>query len=75
MLLAAFPLRRRCHRRAAIERLLRRSGGDGERALDGAAAWRASERTTSPLQMGQVRRRVVSHGVLLAVLCQLAVLS
>lgn len=25
---------------------------------------RASERTTSPLQMGQVRRRVVSQGVL-----------
>lgn len=30
-----------------------------------APGWlRASERTTSPLQMGQVRRRVVSQGVL-----------
>ena len=29
-----------------------------------------SERTTSPLQMGQVRRRVVSHGVLVIVLAE-----
>ena len=30
----------------------------------GAAVW-VRDRTTSPLQMGQVRRRVVSQGVLL----------
>lgn len=53
-------------RSARRSRFLRRlpPAGDSEREPAAALVLRAMERTTSPLQMGQVRRRVVSHGVL-----------